>query len=364
MAYEGRQVNIHVGLQVMRPDLERGKRGREEDIVALIGLVADFDHGSGEEGVAKMIADKLVPSYVIKIIAGQCASGLDLRHAGHVKGCSETARRAVQEATPLSDDCAKDITHVFRVPGTLNFPNISKIKAGRSPIPAPVRITKAWGGLTYSADALRECLSEQPSAPPTQPNMPEQLKPAQEKREPRNFHERVDALARQNLPQWVLPLFGGKARPYADGYQIASRDLGRNLEEDLAISPDVICDFGLRDIGDPRKGMRSPIDVVMAFGDTADPTPNRTERDVAALWLCKQLGQHPARLQAPIRLLNLFKGASPEYEHTGDAPKIKGARRRREAKPRPRRSRQSRQPRLNGSTQRRFRRVSFCTAST
>ena len=137
MAYEGRQVNVYVGLQVMRPDLERGKRGREEDIVALIGLVADFDHGSGEEGVAKMIADKLVPSYVIESSPGNAQAALIFDTPVTSRDVAKQLAEQFRKATPLSDDCAKDITHVFRVPGTLNFPNISKIKAGRSPIPAP-----------------------------------------------------------------------------------------------------------------------------------------------------------------------------------------------------------------------------------
>src|SRR4051812_38535563 len=44
MRYEKRlHANVYIGPQVMRRDLERGKRGGLKDIVAVLGLVADMD---------------------------------------------------------------------------------------------------------------------------------------------------------------------------------------------------------------------------------------------------------------------------------------------------------------------------------
>ena len=41
-------VNIYSGLHVMRRGLERGKRGTERDIVAMLGVVADLDGDTGK----------------------------------------------------------------------------------------------------------------------------------------------------------------------------------------------------------------------------------------------------------------------------------------------------------------------------
>lgn len=43
-------VNCFAGLQVMRRGLGRGQRGKESDIVAVLGLVADMDDDKGRTG--------------------------------------------------------------------------------------------------------------------------------------------------------------------------------------------------------------------------------------------------------------------------------------------------------------------------
>jgi hypothetical protein len=47
--------NVYTGLHLMRPDLPRGKRGGESDIVAVLGLVADMDADTGKIGKMREI---------------------------------------------------------------------------------------------------------------------------------------------------------------------------------------------------------------------------------------------------------------------------------------------------------------------
>jgi hypothetical protein len=97
----------------------------------------------------------------------------------------------------------------------------------------------------------------------------------------RNVNER--ALAALDL--WVPALFGPAAvyQLGTRGYRISSRALGRDLEEDLSISPQGIVDFGVHDMGDPRDGKRTPIDLVMEYG-------NEPDAKAAAFRLCERLG--------------------------------------------------------------------------
>jgi AAA domain/RepB DNA-primase N-terminal domain len=87
--------------------------------------------------------------------------------------------------------------------------------------------------------------------------------------------QRLNDAALANLAAWVPELFP-KARPYHDGgYRVSSADLGRDLEEDLSLVPEGIKDFGVHDMGDEREGKRTPIDIVMEwgqvdFGDACD----------------------------------------------------------------------------------------------
>jgi hypothetical protein len=107
-----------------------------------------------------------------------------------------------------------------------------------------------------------------------------------------DFFRRVNGVALRNLGAWA-PILFPEARLYSSGaWRITSRALGRDLQEDLSLAPEGICDFGIADMGDPRQGKRSAIDIVMEYG-----APN-TPKD-AALWLCDRLGISPDRFDAP-----------------------------------------------------------------
>ena len=51
-----------------------------------------------------------------------------------------------------------DLSHVWRIGGTLNWPNAKKVGAGRPPDPQTVRVVKEWGGTTISLDTLAAAL--------------------------------------------------------------------------------------------------------------------------------------------------------------------------------------------------------------
>jgi hypothetical protein len=72
--------------------------------------------------------------------------------------------------------------------------------------------------------------------------------------------------AMRRIPEWV-PVFFPDARPYKEGYRIASNDLGRIFEEDLTIHPWPlgIKDFAVADQGDRTEGRRTPVSLIAEF---------------------------------------------------------------------------------------------------
>jgi hypothetical protein len=87
-----------------------------------------------------------------------------------------------------------------------------------------------------------------------------------------------------------------QARKSQNGaYRVSPATLGRTCEEDLSIKSDGIKDFGVHDMGDPRAGRRTPIDLVIEHGSA----PHAGD---AARWLAERLGtefdpasgEHPA----------------------------------------------------------------------
>lgn len=88
---------------------------------------------------------------------------------------------------------------------------------------------------------------------------------------------RVNTLALQCIDMWVPQLFPS-ARRAGYGWRISSRDLGRDLQEDLQISTEGVMDFG------EERGM-SAIDCVIRFAPTVASSP------VGAMkWLADRCG--------------------------------------------------------------------------
>lgn len=133
-----------------------------------------------------------------------------------------------------------------------------------------------------------------------------------------DFFSSVNTAALARLSQWVpalLPL--ARLQSGTGAYRVSSRDLGRDLEEDLSISPDGIVDFGVADMGDPRDGKRSAIDLVKEHSGC--------DTKAAAFWLCDRMGI-PARdlgwnevKMPPIDYAALPPGALP---HPPAAPSL------------------------------------------
>jgi hypothetical protein len=99
----------------------------------------------------------------------------------------------------------------------------------------------------------------------------------------------TEALA--NLSKWVPKLIPD-AKLSKGIYRISSAALGRDLQEDLSISPEGIKDWGVHDIGDANEGKRTCIDLVMMFG--------KMEFKEATDWLHTQLGHDPSQRGNPV----------------------------------------------------------------
>ncbi|WP_419952518.1 hypothetical protein [Methylobacterium sp.] len=102
----------------------------------------------------------------------------------------------------------------------------------------------------------------------------------------KKFWREVNTRALANLSAWVPLVFPRAKIASEGGYRVTSRDLGRDLEEDLSFHPSGIVDFGVADMGDPRDGKLTPIQVVIDY----DMAGSASE---AAMWLCERIGVDP-----------------------------------------------------------------------
>lgn len=151
-----RHRNVYIPLAVLRADLLRGKKGQEEDVVGVLGFVID-DDPDRDKGSTELL---LPANYVLQTSVTPQANR---QHFYLLDGIID-----VEDAKPVAaaltdfhgtDHGSKDLSHVWRVPGCLNWPNAKKVhKFGRPREPQLVTVLQPWdGSLTAVAD-LRAAL--------------------------------------------------------------------------------------------------------------------------------------------------------------------------------------------------------------
>lgn len=147
--------NIYIPLAVMRSDLPQGKKGSEADVVAVLGLVCDFDDDDAAAFDERLPVDA---NYVLKTSPGRFQAFLFFDEPLSLSEAKPLAER-LQKATDCDYGTA-DISHVWRVPGTLNWPNAKKVDEGRPTRPVDVRVVESWTGTVTDFDELDDALPE------------------------------------------------------------------------------------------------------------------------------------------------------------------------------------------------------------
>lgn len=145
--------NCYVCPNLMRLNLERGKKGSESDVAAVLALVADLDDDTGRSG-----AMPIESSCVVESSPGNYQCFLLLERPlspGEAKPLAKALKLAAN-----ADHCTVDMSHVWRIPGTLNWPNAKKLARGRPAEPVAVAIAEPWDGSLIDVDELRSTLEQ------------------------------------------------------------------------------------------------------------------------------------------------------------------------------------------------------------
>ena len=184
------------------------------------------------------------------------------------------------EATIKNDPAHVELYHSARYL-TLTGAHVSGTPTDIRPAPKTIAALVARVAV-FKTTAEREAQAKAEAGAPPQQRAGK--KPGRIAEAPgRDFFYRVNSRASANLEQWVPSIFSrAKFNASTNGYRVTSRALGRDLEEDLSITPNGTVDFGVADMGDRNAGRRTPIDLVIEHGGAADAT-------AAAHWLCEQM---------------------------------------------------------------------------
>lgn len=146
-----RHRNVYLSYSLMRNDLEKNRKGGLNDVVAVFGLCADFDDEHAADYLERL---PMEPDSVSETSQGRYQAVYLLDRSLERSEATEIAER-LQEYSNC-DHCSKDLAHVWRVAGTLNWPNQKKVNEGRSPYPQEVRcVYKKESGAGTSVDELK-----------------------------------------------------------------------------------------------------------------------------------------------------------------------------------------------------------------
>jgi hypothetical protein len=126
--------NIYMPLAVMSERLHNGQKGTIKDVVSVFGICADFDDEDASDYMNRL---PMEPDYVLETSSGRYQAVFLFKEP-------VTPDKAIPLAEMLKnfancDHCTKDISHVWRVAGTLNWPDKKKINEGRSRQPQLVK---------------------------------------------------------------------------------------------------------------------------------------------------------------------------------------------------------------------------------
>jgi hypothetical protein len=146
--------NVYIPLAVFRPDLPKGRKGFEHEIVAVLGFVADFDDPAAARWVERL---PLVPNLVLETSTGRFQAFYLFDKPEAFAVAKPVAARL--KAYAGCDHGTSDLSHVWRIGGSLNWPNAKKVAAGRPREPQLVRVIKRWDGTTTSLETLNVALA-------------------------------------------------------------------------------------------------------------------------------------------------------------------------------------------------------------
>lgn len=159
----GKHSNVYFGPALMRRDLPIGQRGTEADIVAVCSIVIEED---GDTGKLVTLPAGIRPSF--EVVTSRNPTVNKHYHFVFEKPLPPREAKALAELMHRKcggDSGGRDITHVWRVPQTLNFPDWRKLVRGRPETPQPVELIGGTGAFV-SVDALRAALEFMPDRSP------------------------------------------------------------------------------------------------------------------------------------------------------------------------------------------------------
>jgi hypothetical protein len=152
--------NVYMPLAVYRRDgLKKGAKGSEQEVIASLGLVGDYDDDDAERWETRQ---QIPPNYTIETSRERYQAFTFFAEPADPARAKQLAIRL--KAAANCDHGTADISHVWRIPGCPNWPNARKVTAGRSPEPQLAKVVFGPLGRVEVAEIDRALPMDAPRA--------------------------------------------------------------------------------------------------------------------------------------------------------------------------------------------------------
>lgn len=149
--------NVYMPLALMNPELKAGKKGGLDDIQSIFGLCADFDDDQAFLWWERLPVN---PSLVMETSKGRFQAVYLFEKPVKPEIVKDIAIDLKKYSS--CDHGTGDLSHVWRLPGTQNWPNKKKLDAGRAKKPQDVKVVLPFCGYV-NIDTLRDKLKQKPA---------------------------------------------------------------------------------------------------------------------------------------------------------------------------------------------------------
>ena len=281
--------NVYVGMALRKGETGPSGRATKKNYAASSGVWDDFDAEGDDERVDEALKRLGIQPAEVTITGTIPHRRFQIRIAldgSPAPEQLESINKAIRDC--LGGDDVGNCDRVMRLAGTVSYPTPTKVERGY--VPELTRLLINKNAHAYDPELLVRLLrgNEPRAAGGSMNGKSAAARTIVDIGD--NFWHNVNDLALANLGSWVMTIFpDAKFQMGTGAYRVSSKALGRDLEEDLSLSPDGIKDFGIHDMGDARAGKRTAVDIVVEHGGAPDIK-------AAALWLCEKCKVDPASL--------------------------------------------------------------------
>ena len=137
-------------IAVLEYPMKQTSKGCKENVHQVLAFVGDIDDSDLQKYLDRLPAK---PGYILKT-SSDCYQAFLFPDRPLTREEAYPIALHLQDLLSDCDSCTQDLSHVWRIPGLLNWPNKKKVDEGRPAEPQLIEVVQSWTGERFDPDSL------------------------------------------------------------------------------------------------------------------------------------------------------------------------------------------------------------------